>query len=241
MQSLDHLTAVVTGASSGIGESIVLGLAEEAMKLRLVGRNRMALTTVAECARVKSPDVITYATDLGQDDQIEELKRDLMRDCQGVDVLIHNAAVVFLGPVETSPVDELDQQYRINVRAPYILTQALLPMLRARHGQIVFVNSSVGLSTRANIAQYAATKHALKAIADCLRAEVNADGMRVLSVYPGRTSTPGQEKIHAAEGKSYTPERLLQPADVARIIIDALKAEKTAEITDISIRPMQKS
>jgi NADP-dependent 3-hydroxy acid dehydrogenase YdfG len=96
------------------------------------------------------------------------------------------------------------------------------------------------LEARADISQYAATKHGLKAIADSLRDEINGQGVRVLSVYPGRTATPGQERIHMEEGKAYVPKRLLQPTDVARVVIDALKADRTAEVTDIRIRPMQK-
>jgi NADP-dependent 3-hydroxy acid dehydrogenase YdfG len=91
------------------------------------------------------------------------------------------------------------------------------------------------------VSQYAATKHALKAVADSLRAEVNSQGIRVLSVYPGRTATPTQESLHALEGKPYRPTRLLQPEDVAAVVMNALCLPRTAEVTDIHIRPMMKS
>jgi NADP-dependent 3-hydroxy acid dehydrogenase YdfG len=89
--------------------------------------------------------------------------------------------------------------------------------------------------------QYDATKHALKAIADSLRAEVNSYGVRVLSVYPGRTATDMQARIHKAEDRSYRPELLLQPADVASVILNALLVPRTAEVTDIHIRPLMKT
>jgi NADP-dependent 3-hydroxy acid dehydrogenase YdfG len=114
--------------------------------------------------------------------------------------------------------------------------------LTAARGQIVFINSSVGLSAkRAEIGQYAATKHALKAIADTLREELNPKGIRVLSVYLGRTATPMQKALCHEERKAYHPEMLLQPEDVASVIVHALTLARTAEVTDISIRPMQKS
>jgi NAD(P)-dependent dehydrogenase (short-subunit alcohol dehydrogenase family) len=134
----------------------------------------------------------------------------------------------------------LDWQYRTNVHAPYLLTQALLPLLRRQQGQVVFINSSVGLIARGQVGPYAATKHALKAIADSFREEVNAEGLRVLSVYLGRTASPMQAKIHAMEGKAYHPEYLLQPSDVAAVVLNALCLPRTAEVTDISIRPMRK-
>lgn len=238
---LNQKTAVITGASSGIGAAIALCLAEEGAKLRLVGRNSAALEAVAQGARKNSPQVLTYQADLSTDEGLEKLKTALKLDCDSLDVLVHSAGIIVIGPFETASPADFDRQYRTNVRAPYVLTQALLPMLRTHHGSVVFINSSVGLATRSNISQYSATKHALKAVADSIRAEVNSDGVRVLSVYPGRTASPQQAAIHMAEGKTYCPELLMQPADVARILVDALKVNHTAEVTDISIRPMRKT
>jgi NADP-dependent 3-hydroxy acid dehydrogenase YdfG len=102
------------------------------------------------------------------------------------------------------------------------------------------MNSSAGLSARAGVAQYAATKHALKAIADSLREEINDDGVRVLSVFLGRTATPMQAAVHEMEGREYYPELLLQPEDVASVIINALSLPRSAEVTDIIVRPLAK-
>jgi NAD(P)-dependent dehydrogenase (short-subunit alcohol dehydrogenase family) len=174
------------------------------------------------------------------DDDLQALVASLQRDVGYLDILVHSAGSITPGQIETAPVADFDGQYRSNVRAPYVLTQALLAMLRSRQGQIVFINSSVGLNARAGVGQYAATKHALKAIADSLREEVNVAGVRVLSVFLGRTATPMQVAIHAVEGKGYHPERLLQPQDVAVVVLNALSLPRTAEITDISIRPLMK-
>ena len=168
------------------------------------------------------------------------LGEQLRLDVGPIDVLVHSAGVHAMGELESMPVAEVDRLYRTNVRAPYLLTQAVLPQLRLAHGQIVFINSSVGVLARAGIGGYAASKHAPKAIADSLRDEVNKDGLRVLSVYLGRTASPTQARIHAAEGKPYRPELLLQPSDVAAAVLNALVLAPTAEVTDISIRPMQK-
>ena len=135
---------------------------------------------------------------------------------------------------------QFDRQYRVNVRAAYLVTQGFLPMLKARCGQIVFINSSVGLLAKRDVGQYSATKHALKAFADSLRQEVNADGVRVTSVYPGQTASQMQELLHRMAGEAYAPEALMQPADVAAAVLCALSLPRTAEVTDIAIRPMQK-
>jgi short-subunit dehydrogenase len=174
--------------------------------------------------------------DLAREDQTQDLADALLAQGGTVDVLVHSAGTWSYGDFLTASVRELDRMYAVNVRAPYLLTQALLPALRERKGQIVFINSTAGLTARAGVAQYAATKHALKAIADSLRDEVNADEVRVVSVYPGRTATPLQEQVFAAEGKPYAPERLMQPADVASVVLQAITLPRTAEVTDVTVR-----
>jgi short-subunit dehydrogenase len=241
MSAIAELTAVITGSSGGIGAAIAICLAEEGARLCLVGRNLIALQKVAQRARKYAPQVLTYQADLSTDEGLHKLKTELQRDCHTLDILIHSAGVIAIGAFETASPADFDWQYQINVRAPYVLTQGLLPMLRASHGSVVFINSSAGLVTRANISQYSATKYALKAVADSIRAEVNADDVRVLSIFPGRTASPQQAAIHQAEGRKYVPELLMQPGDVARILVDALRLNRTAEVTDISIRPMRKT
>ncbi|MHC4488052.1 MAG: SDR family NAD(P)-dependent oxidoreductase [Planctomycetota bacterium] len=135
-------------------------------------------------------------------------------------------------------MESFNRQYRINVRAPFAMTQALLPIPKTRSGQIVYVNSNAEINTMLNVGRYAATKHALKAIAESMRTEVNAEGVRILSVYPGRTATPMQAFVREREGRAYIPERLMQPEDVAGVVINAHCLPRTAEVMDIHIGPM---
>jgi NADP-dependent 3-hydroxy acid dehydrogenase YdfG len=241
-QALAGMFAVVTGASSGIGRAIALELAAQGVGVWLIARHAAALGATADDVRRGGGQAWSHPLDLSSDTNREgvQLHDRLLTECAGLDILVHSAGTHSAGPVADAPVAELDEHYRVNVRGPYMLTQVLLPLLRARRGQIVFVNSSAGLHARAGLAGYAASKYALRAVADALRDEVNADGVRVLSVYPGRTATPRQEAIHAEEGKPYRPERLIQPEDVASVVVHALTVKRTAEVTDISIRPMQK-
>ena len=121
----------------------------------------------------------------------------------------------------------------MNVRAPYLLTQSLLPLIIASHGQVVFVNSTAGLHARKGAGQYAATKHALRGLADSLREDVNERGVRVLSVFLGRTASRMEAAVFEREGRPYTPGNLLQPEDVASVIVHALGPPRSAEVTDI--------
>jgi NAD(P)-dependent dehydrogenase (short-subunit alcohol dehydrogenase family) len=232
--------AVVTGASSGVGKALALGFAAQGATVCLVARNIPKLSAVIANASGERERLRAYPADITKDEEIKQLKTRLEDDFGHVDILVHCAGVISLGPLKSVPIEDLDSQYRCNVRGPYLLTQALLPALRLRQGQIVFINSSAGITARANVGQYAASKHALKALADSLREEVNADGVRVLSVYLGRTATPMQQEIHRAEGRTYRSECLIQPEEVATLLVSLLAVQRSAEITDFTLRPLLK-
>jgi NADP-dependent 3-hydroxy acid dehydrogenase YdfG len=233
--------AVVTGASSGVGRAIALALARQGAELCAVGRNSNALAETVAAARQFSP-ATTFPLDLTVEENLETLLRHLEEKAGKVDILVHSAGVIHQDLMERARIEDLDLQYATNIRAPYLVSQRLLPFLARARGQIVFINSSVGLAVkRPEVGQYAATKHALKAIADSLREEVNPKGIRVLTLYLGRTATPMQQALFQQDGREYHPETLLQPEDVASVVVHALMLPSTAEVTDISIRPMAKS
>lgn len=241
MSALAGRVAVVTGASRGIGEAVALALAASGARLCLVGRDEDTLRQVARRAHGGQRQHRCYQADLADDAGAERLAAALQRDLPAVDVLVHAAGILHKSPFEEALAAQFDAQYRTNVRAPFVLTQRLLPALKAAQGQVVFVNSSAGLSARAEVGQYAATKHALKAVADSLREEVNAAGVRVLSLFVGRTATRMQADLHAMEGKAYDPGALIQPDDVAALTVQVLAMPRGVEVTDISLRPMRKA
>jgi NADP-dependent 3-hydroxy acid dehydrogenase YdfG len=239
--SLAGRVAVVTGASSGIGRAIAVALSRSGVTVCAVARNPNTLAETIAKARQFS-DAAGFQIDLTVKDAAQPLLEYLAKRSSGLHILVHSAGLYHQDQMEHARIEDFDAQYATNVRAPYILTQSLLPMLTLARGQIVFVNSSAGLTAkRPEIGQYAATKHALKAIADSLREEVNAKGIRVVSLYLGRTATPLQEALYRSEGKDYHPETLIQPEDVASVVVQALTLPGTAEVTDISMRPMRKS
>ncbi len=228
--------AVVTGASGGIGRAIALALAEAGARLVIAGRDAARLDDVA--AETGGAATIAVVGDLAADADVRHLALRAVRELGTVDVLVHSAGVISLGAFAGVPVEALDEQYRINVRAPFLLTQLLLPAIVESCGQIVFVNSSAGLAARAGVSQYAASKHALKALADSLREEVHTRGVRVVSIYPGRTATAMQERVRAVEGHAYDAAACLQPSSIADAVMAALTMAADAEMKDISIRPM---
>lgn len=230
-------TAIITGASRGIGRAIAHELASAGMALCLLGRDKAALQAAA--VEVSPAELQLFPVDLADDDALARTLEQL-RQLEHIDVIIHNAALYEMGEVQNVSAETLDALYRVNLRAPFVITQALLPHLIASKGQVVFVNSSLGVNAMPRRSQYSATKHALKGFADSLRGEVNPQGVRVISLYPGKTATDMQAAIHAFDSRDYQPETMLQPADVAQAVAGALALPRTAEVTDLHISPARR-
>lgn len=223
--------AVVTGASAGIGAGIAAALAAAGAEVHALGR------AGGEGAYA------WHRVDLESDAAIAGYLAGAAPD--RLDILVHAAGLLtpdgFTAEQEPGQaMAALDRQMQVNLRAPWQLTLGLLPRLIAAKGWVVVLNSSIWGNARAGLAGYAASKYALRAMTDALRAEVNGQGVRVLSVYPGRTASRMQAEASAAAGSPYAPERLLQPAEIATGVLGALALPETAEITDLHIRPALK-
>jgi short-subunit dehydrogenase len=232
--------AVVTGASGGIGRAVAQALAGPETALCLSGRDPARLEACARDVAARAARVLTYCSDIATDEGIRGLVERVESELGRVDVLVHAAGELRLGHIEAAGWGDLDEQYRVNLRAPFLLTKAMLPMLKRARGQVVFVNSTAALASGPENGLYAATKSGLRTLADSIRGYVNAYGIRVLSVFPGRTASSMQRAVHDFEGRRYEPSSLLQPEDVAAAIVAALALSSTAEATEISIRPMKK-
>ena len=232
--------ALVTGASSGIGRSVARALAAAGAHLCLTGRDAGRLESCAAEVTALGGTAVIHPANLARDEEVRGVA-DWVGSVRGrLDVLVHAAGTIRLGNLEVAGWDDLDVQYAVNLRAPFLLTKALLPLLKESRGQIVFVNSTSGLVAGVDNGLYAATKHGLRSLAGSIRDQVNQYGIRVLSIFPGRTATPMQEVVHRFEGRRYQPESLLQSADVAETLLGALALPRSAEVTDLMVRPMSK-
>ncbi|WP_291425517.1 SDR family oxidoreductase [Deinococcus sp.] len=218
---------LMTGAAGGIGSEIARQLAP-AHDLILTGRGGAALDTL--CAELGARALVL---DLLQPQTFAQAVEGLGR----VTNLIHNAGMIELGPVAEQPHAVWTRTLALNTVAPAELTRVLLPRLRQERGNVIFVNSGAGLTANPGWASYAASKFALRALADSLRAEEAPHGVRVSSVYPGRTATAMQRKVRKQEGGEYQAEHYLDPVTVAATIAFVLGAPRDAVLSDVSVRP----
>ncbi|MFC4946940.1 SDR family oxidoreductase [Pseudonocardia sp. GCM10023141] len=220
--------ALVTGASRGIGAAVARALAP-AHDVLLGGRDTMALKTLAE----ELPGARPWPVELTDVDEVAEATGGIER----LDVLVHAAGVAMLGSVEETSADTWRRQFDINVVAAAELTRLLLPALRTARGRVVLLNSGAGLTARAGWSSYAASKFALRAFADALRAEEAPHGVRVTTVHAGRVDTDLQRGVVEQEGGTYDGRYYLRPESVAGAVLLAVTAPDDALLTELVLRP----
>jgi NADP-dependent 3-hydroxy acid dehydrogenase YdfG len=218
-------TALITGASGGIGSAIATTLAPTHTIL-LAGRPSARLDAVAERL-----GATTFPLDLTDTDSIEA-------SCEVVDeldVLVHNAGLSIPGHFGDSHVDEWRATFDVNVFGAVALTLALLPALRQARGQVVFINSGSGRNVSPGMASYSASKFAFRAFADSLRTD--EPGLRVTTVFPGRTDTDMQRELVAFEGRDYNPAKFLRADTVAAVVANVVATPPDGHVHEVVIRP----
>ena len=232
MKSFNNKIIIVTGATSGIGKAISEQLKKSGAILILLGRD----FSKAGDQLQEDEKCLHYKVDLTDHQQIIEFTVSTKNKFSKIDYLIHSAGILTFGNMDEVDIASLDQQYIVNCRAPYLLTQQLMPEIKAAKGTIVFMNSTSGLRTLEGLGQYSASKFALKAVADSLRLELANDNVNVLSVYLAGTSSPMQEYYQKAKGKMYNPDMFINSEDVAARIITTMKPIGKAGVADLTIR-----
>ena len=199
---------VITGATGGIGQAVAEALSGH--QLVLLGRDHSRLETLCATLPDASPIALELREPQGFKAAFDGLKR--------VDNLIHNAGVARLGTVLDTGLEVWRELLEVNLLAAVELTRVLLPRLRVAKGQVLFVNSGAGLQSNASWSAYAASKFALKALAESLSAEESPNGLRVMTVYPGRTATAMQQRVRAEENAPYEAMSYIQPDNLAHTI-----------------------
>jgi 3-oxoacyl-[acyl-carrier protein] reductase len=227
-------TALVTGASRGIGRAIALRLAELGARLLLVARDAAALTAVQREITAHGGTAEIHPADLTAATAIEALGA-AVNAAGGCELLVNCAGIGRIGkPLHETPVEDFNAIFATNVRAPFLLMRAFVPqMIKHGRGHIVNISSLAGQGTLANGAAYAASKSALNALTYSSAEELRAHNIRVSVVAPGSVNTD-----FGGGGKD--PAKMLQPEDVAAAVATLVTQPSHAFISEVRMRPTQK-
>lgn len=182
---LSNLTALVTGATSGIGRATALRIAAAGGAVALTGRNEAALADVAAEVEALGSTAVPLVADLTQRADRQRVVADAVQALGGLDLLVNAAGVIATGSVETTTLEDFEAMFALNTTAPFHLMQLATPALKARKGAIVNVSSVTGIRAFPGVLSYCSSKAALDQLTRCAALELAEHGVRVNAVCPG--------------------------------------------------------
>ena len=242
-KELKERVALVTGASSGIGEATANMLAEAGARVAIAARRRDRLEDVARRIREHGGEALVVEADFGVEAEAQRAVHETEAAFGRLDILVNNAGVMYLEPVIDADLARWRSMFEINVLGLIAATQAALPGMRERRdGHIVNIASTAGRVASPTGAAYCATKFGVVAFSEALRKEIYGDRIRVSVVEPGIVETELREHIgHAATQKAInewaSSMRQLKPEDVARAILFCVTQPPHVGINEILMRP----
>ncbi|MDU2345104.1 MAG: SDR family oxidoreductase [Staphylococcus aureus] len=231
MTVLTDKVAVVTGASSGIGEAIATLLHEEGAKVVLAGRNKEKLQNVAN--QLSQDSVKVVPTDVTNKEEVDELIKIAQQTFGGLDIVINSAGQMLSSKITDYQVDEWDSMIDVNIKGTLYTAQAALPtMLEQSSGHLINIASISGFEVTKSSTIYSATKAAVHTITQGLEKELAKTGVKVTSISPGMVDTA----ITAAYNP--TDRKKLEPQDIAEAVLYALTQPKHVNVNEITVRPV---
>ena len=247
---LEGTVALITGASSGIGEATAIALAQVGASVALAARRTERLEELATRLRAAGTTSLVLTADITHHDQAERVVEHTVSELGRLDILVNNAGVMLFGPTAEAPIEEWERMIRINMLGLLYCTRAALPHLHRaadegprRVADVVNISSVAGRETRSGSGVYNATKHGVGAFSDALRKEITRRHVRVSIIEPGAVDT--ELASHMRPGPLATlTERLakverLHAADVAEVVAFVTSRPRHVAINEVLVRPTE--
>jgi NADP-dependent 3-hydroxy acid dehydrogenase YdfG len=242
--------ALVTGASSGIGEATALALAQRGAAVAIVARRQERLESLASTIRAAGGSTIVIAADVTSQEQARDAVERTVSEFGRLDTLVNNAGVMLLGPAVDAPLEEWERMVKLNIEGLLYCAHAALPhLLRAAQDEprqvadMVNVSSVAGRVARSGSGVYNLTKHGVGAFSESLRQEVTGRHVRVSLVEPGATATElashNRPEIQEGMAKRFANVERLESQDIADAITYIITRPRRTAINEILIRPTE--
>ena len=229
--------AVITGASSGIGEATARALARDGYRVALLARRADRIEAIAA---ELGDGAIAIQADVTDRDSIVAAAERVQSELGGADILINNAGVMLLGPFGPEQRDDYEQMIEINLLGAITATEVFLDQIVAAGGDLVSISSVAGRTARPRNAVYAATKWGIVGWSEGLRQELQPN-VRVMVIEPGAVETELTDHITHAEtkaaSKEYTRSLAIKSEDIAEVIVFAVSRPKRMTLNEILVRP----
>jgi NADP-dependent 3-hydroxy acid dehydrogenase YdfG len=242
--SLQGQVVAITGASSGIGEATALACASAGAAVALAARRIERIQALAQRIAAEGGRAIAVPTDVGEEEQARSFVRRAHEELGRLDVLVNNAGVMLLGPIENAPTEDWRRMIHANVFGVLYCTHAALPIMREQGaGHIVNMSSVAGRFARANTGVYNLTKWGVGAFSEALRQECVATNVRVTLIEPGMVATelashntPETLKQMARRFEGVAP---LAAEDIANAVLYAISQPQNVSVNELLVRPRQ--
>lgn len=230
---MERRNALITGASRGLGAAIALGLAEAGFDLTISARGEPGLVSVAQAAQALGSIVHVHPANLRDDADISGLVAAHGAAFGVLDLLVVNAGMGYTGTLAELPVARFDTIMKINLRAPFLLIQEALPLLRAAAasraefgGKVIAVSSLTAMASEAGLGAYAASKAGLASLCQTLTIEEWAHGVSASAISPGYVATDMTSHLH----ESLPHAEMMIPSDVATLVVAMSKLSARASV-----------
>ncbi|QBQ40715.1 3-ketoacyl-ACP reductase [Sphingobacterium psychroaquaticum] len=235
MQTLHGKTALITGAGKGLGKAMALALANEGVNLLLISRTLSDIEKVAAEVQALHPDVLVQiaAADISKLEEVRNALTTLTAENKKIDILINNAGILSYGSVLDIAIEEWERVIQTNVLGTYYMIHEVLPfLLEQQQGDIINIASTAGLKGAADLSAYGASKAAVINLSEAIMQEVRKKGIRVTIVNPSTIATDMTLSNNFTDGN---PERVLQPEDLAFLVVNNLKLPQRAFVKEVSL------
>lgn len=235
---------VITGASSGLGEAAARLLSAEGAKVVLGARRVERLKSLADELNRGGGKALAIATDVTHRNQVKTLIGTAVKEFGRVDVMINNAGIMPRAPLERLTIDDWDRTIDVNIKGVLYGVAAALPyMMQQKSGHMIFVSSVAGHKIGPDLAVYAATKHAVRALAEGFRQEVKPYNIRTTIISPGAVATELPDSVTEADIaekiRQYYSEIAIPAESFAHAVVFAMSQPEDVDVNEILFRPIR--